>query len=344
MEKAVIVIMFVVLLGVALYALPFFVTAPTGVSRALGVGVIAVGTDSGISFTPASVHAPRNPDITVIDSQPEEGLLFAGSTGGLLVSRDGGKNWYQWSDLEKQVDDGTVIYDLARNPSRPREVYVAAFRRNEGVIYRTDNNFFTLTKVWDAQEKAPYALAVDGAHLYFGLSDGRVMRYRFTDGKFEGLSALGSPVVDIDVRGNGATLYAATKSRGIFASFDGGRTFAQLKGDLSSYPGALKMTAVAPDASAANRVYAASLSGLLRSDDAGDSWVVISSVITPGSPVSALEVRSDGRIFAASGEKLYISDDRGTTWRIATPLPNGRTLSAIKVFNDGTIVVGTAAE
>jgi len=72
---------------------------------------------------------------------------------------------------------------------------------------------------------------------------------------------------------------------------------------------------------------------------------VVSSVIPPSSPVSALEVRSDGRVFAAAGEKLYISDDRGASWKIVTPLATDRRLSAIDVLSDGrTVVVGTAAE
>lgn len=343
MEKAVAVIMFTVFLGIALYALPLFVAAPVGISRSSGV--LAVSMDGGVSFAPAALHAPRNPDIIVIDSQPAGSLLFAGSTGGLLVSKDGGKNWYQWNDLEKQIDDRTAVYDIMRNPSRPGEAYVAAFGRGTGAVYRTTDNFFTLAKIWDAAEKAPYALAADGAYLYLGLSDGRVLRYRFSDGQFQSIAVLGSPVVDIDVRGNGATVYAATKSRGIFASFDGGTSFAQLKGDLSSYPGAMKVAAVAPDTSAVSRVYAASFTGLLRSDDAGASWLVVSSVIPPSSPVSALEVRSDGRVFAAAGEKLYISDDRGASWKIVTPLTTGRKLSAIDVLPDGhTVVVGTAAE
>lgn len=335
--------MSVVLLGVALYALPLFVAAPVGISRA--PGVLAVSTDGGLSFAPAALHVPRNPDITVIDSGTEDGLLFAGSTGGLLVSKDGGKNWYQYGDLEEQIDDRTVIYDIVRNPSRPGEIYAAAYAKGVGAVYRTANNFFTLTKVWDTDGKATYALAADGAYLYLGLSDGRVLRYRFSDGQFQSIAALGSPVVDIGVRGNGATVYAATKSRGIFASFDGGKSFAQLKGDLSSYPGAMKVAAVAPDASAVSRVYAASFSGLLRSDDAGTSWLVVSSAIPPSSPVSALEVRSDGRVFAAAGKKLYISDDRGASWKIVTPLTTDRELSAIDVLSDGTtVVVGTAAE
>ena len=343
MEKAVAVIMFTVLLGIALYALPLFVAVPAGISRA--PGALAVSADGGQSFVPAVLHAPRNLDITVIDSQPAGGLLFAGSTGGLLVSKDGGKNWYPWDDLEKQIDNRTAVYDIARNPSRPGEAYIAAFGNGAGAVYRTTDNFFTLTRIWDAEEKAPYALAADGTHLYLGLSDGRVVRYRFSDGQFQGIAALGSPVSDLDVRGNGATVYAATKSRGIFSSFDDGASFAQLKGDLSSYPGAMKVAAVAPDGTAVSRVYAASFTGLLRSDDAGTSWVVVSSVIPPSSPVSALEVRSDGRVFAAAGEKLYISDDRGASWKIVTPLATDRRLSAIDVLSDGrTVVVGTAAE
>lgn len=335
--------MFTVLLGMAFYALPLFLNPSSGVFMA--TGAIAVSTDGGGNFVSAAVHAPRNPDITVIDSNLRDGLLFAGSSAGLLVSKDGGKNWYQWSDLEKRVDDRTAVYDIVRNPGRPGEAYLAAFGRGAGAVYRTTDNFFTLTKIWDYETLAPYALAADGANLYLGLSDGRVLRYGFGDGAFRGIAALGSPVSDLDVRGNGAVIYAATKSRGVFGSFDGGRSFAELRGDLSRYPGAMKVSAVISDVSGVARVYAASFSGLLRSESSGNSWVVVSNVIPPSSPVSALEVRSDGRVFAASGEKLYLSDDRGETWRVTTPLGGGRKLSAIDVLPDGrTVIVGTAAE
>jgi photosystem II stability/assembly factor-like uncharacterized protein len=340
MEKAVGVIVFTILLGMALYALPLFVSPPSYVLRSSQI--LAVSTDGGLNFSAADVHTSKNPDITVLVAA-SDGLMFAGSTSGLLVSKDSGKNWYEWSDLEKNIDSRTVVYDIAKNPSRASEIYIATFGDKGGAIYRTNDNFFTLLKIWDDKKIAPYALTATGSELYFGLSDGRVLSYNFSTGMLKGLAALGSPVTNLKARGNGAIIYAATKSGGIFASFDGGRSFEELRGDISAYPGAMRITRMAPDAHTLNRVYAASFSSLFRSDDYGNSWVAVSNIVPPSYPISVLEVQNNGRLFVGAGEKLYISDDRGENWRIVTPFASSRRLSAINILSDKTVVVGTAA-
>ncbi len=65
------------------------------------------------------------------------------------------------------------------------------------------------------------------------------------------------------------------------------------------------------------RVYAAALTGLYRSDDAGRSWQPANQGLPDGSVVAlALDPREPQRLYAATpAGALYLSEDGASSWR-----------------------------
>lgn len=178
MEKAKQILILVILCGVALYFLPTALNV-LGISAhsADKAGIIALSYDGGKTFQASAVHASASTNIIdIVRSGTDARMLYAATNRGLLLSKDGGLNWYPYSDLEHAVDSGAYVYDILVNPASPREVYVALSKGTRGAVYVTRDNFFTLTRVFEENTKVR-ALAAGDGRIYFSLADGRVVSY-----------------------------------------------------------------------------------------------------------------------------------------------------------------------
>lgn len=299
-------------------------------------GIIGISEDKK-NFQPANFHFEKSVDIFNIEASIiDHNLIFAGSNKGLFVSRNGGLDWYVFSDLEKEIDSSEV-YKILTGAEQNNEIFISAFKNNKGAVYKTTDDFFSLEKIFEINDEAVYDFVVSGDSLYFGLSDGRILIYSINKKEVSVLTDLGSPIVDLEIRNNGNFIYALLKSGNFLVSENGGQSFSRCK-FLDVYRG-VKIKMFFVDSANNFVIYAATNYGLARSYDFGNSWKMLKSIPSEDSAVSALYI-DKGEIYAASGEKIYKSRDFGLSWRILDPQLGKREISTI-VINDGRIIIGT---
>ncbi|MEK7555276.1 MAG: hypothetical protein AAB516_00415 [Patescibacteria group bacterium] len=298
--------------------------------------IISISKDKE-NFQNVAFHSENQADIFDIKaSVASSDLFFAGSDNGLFVSRNGGLDWYVFSDLEKEIDS-SEIYKILTGAEQNNEIFISAFKNNKGVVYKTTDDFFSLEKIFEINDEAVYDFAISGDSLYFGLSDGRILIYSINKKEVSVLTDLGSPIVGLEIRNNGNFIYALLKSGNFLVSENGGKSFSRCKfSDI--YRGVkIKMFFVEPTNNFA--IYAATNYGLARSYDFGNSWKMLKSIPSEDSAVSALYI-DKGEIYAASGEKIYKSRDFGLNWLILDPQIGERVISTI-IIDNGRIIVGT---
>jgi len=89
---------------------------------------------------------------------------------------------------------------------------------------------------------------------------------------------------------------------------------------VGSLPAKAGADAVVVDPKQPKRVYAAGMTGLFRSDDAGETWNPATNGL-PGGGVTALALdpQSPDRLYAATSTgALYLSTDGATAWKELT--------------------------
>ncbi|MEE8131546.1 MAG: hypothetical protein V3T98_00645, partial [Candidatus Paceibacterota bacterium] len=284
-------------------------------------GIISVSEDKE-NFQAAAFHS-KNPvdifDIKVSATNPN--LIFAGSDKGLFISRNGGMDWYNFSDLEGEIDSAKV-YKILTSRS---EIFISTFKNGKGTIYRTLDDFFSLEKIFEISDEAVYDFAFSGNSLYLGLSDGRILIYSINKKEFRVLKNLGSPIVDLDVKRNGRLIYAAVKSGGLLVSEDGGKSFSRLK-YLDKHKGINKIKIFFVDLLNNSTIYAATRSGLICSYDFGNNLKTFKSIPLEESATDALAIGAQGEIYVSSSNKIYNSCDSGSNWKILDPKIGERTI------------------
>lgn len=188
MENVIKIFYLLILCGIFLYFAPSIIglAGLSGLSSGQEtLGAIAISRDGGESFAAAKIHG-GNFDIYDIErSRINPSFVYAGTNKGVLISKDSGNNWYPFSDLEGELNQGSAVYDILVNPNSPREVYVAASAGGKGMVYVTRDNFFTISPIFDEDTGAIRALAEKNGGIYFQLSDGRVVKYSPSANNFE---------------------------------------------------------------------------------------------------------------------------------------------------------------
>ena len=304
-------------------------------------------SENGKNFQPSVIHFNKKintSDIVVSPSDPD--LMYAASNLGLFVSRDGGKNWYSFSDLEKKIDVKTKVYKIFINP--PQEIFISVFKDGKGIVYRTLDNLFSLDNVFEIDKEGIYDLAVKENNLYIALSDGRLMLYSLDNNTFEVLKKFESPITHLELANN-SRIYLALESGKFLISDDNGRSFRTNDGlrdmlsqganfDFWSNNRKVKDLWVDPQS---NSVYLAAVSKIIYSSDGGGNWEFLKSLPSRKPIISAFASKKDpGIIYIASENKIYVSRDQGAKWEILEPPIGNRTISVLNVEN-GRIIVGT---
>lgn len=238
-------------------------------------------------------------------SPTEPETVFFGHHGGLLVSRDGGKDW-----LPTTLNDADAMA-LALPLSDPQIMYAAGhdvfFKSTDGG--KTWNSVSTNLPGTDL-----HGFTVDPenanqvyAHVVgFGIFSSENGGSNWTQLS----SAVPSSTFNLAVGKDSQTLYAAAGEAGLLQSLDGGQTWNQ----LSEAPGegAIAVTYVLAE----NRIYLTTLgsaAGLYYSDDGGQVWASLNLKGTflaisasPLDPKHIIAVNDQGDVFA--------SRDGGISW------------------------------
>jgi photosystem II stability/assembly factor-like uncharacterized protein len=112
--------------------------------------------------------------------------------------------------------------------------------------------------------------------------------------------------------------------------------------------GTTQLDAVNAFASSATHIYSAKASGLYQSDDAGQSWQLMTDEAqTYGSPVTSIAAVND-TLFAGLNGAILCTDDRGDSWRVIALSAPPPLVSSIVISpdynNDGTVFAGTTED
>ena len=288
----------------------------------------------GAKFFSATVHFNKKIDIFDIKTSPQNPeLIFAGSNHGLFVSRDGGLNWYSFSDIKHKINSNSIVYKILFNPAANNQSFVSVFENNKGFIYKSQDNFFALEKILEFDNERVYDFDIYNNHLYLGLSNGQVLLYSLKNNEVQLLTTLNSPITNLKVADG--TIYLTLKSGGFWKSENNGQSFEKMK-FLDEFRNANKINEFLM---ASKGLYAATDYGLIRSLNNGETWQVFKSLPVEKPKISALAFKDNpGEIFAASNGKIYRSCDHGSSWQILEPELNGREISVISLNGDRVII------
>jgi len=256
---------------------------------------------------------PKNPDI-----------LYVATNDYIYKSRDGGQTW---ENLSHHMSHSRVI-SMAIDPAYPATVYAgtkgdAVYKSYDGgqrwVSLRAGLDDVTISSVVNQFVFDP----ADNSRLFvattmgvFESKNGGEQWQKRMDGMKEVLMivTLAMDPVRPDI------LYAGT-SGGVYKSTNQGARWDKINNGLVSpkelaSSRALGVTVMAVDPFSPETVYAATLSGLYKSTNGGQSWDRIAQSL-PDQMISAmvLDRATTGTLYVASREGVFKSTDGGATWK-----------------------------
>ncbi len=250
-------------------------------------------------------------------------LLYVATNDYIYKTRDSGATW---KNVSKGMTHSRVI-SLAIDPLLPANVYAgtkgdAIFKSFNGghqwISQRKGLEGVTITSVVHEIKFVPgssqHIFAATSMGVFETENAGATWVKRM-DGMIEVLM-----VVTLDVDPNQPqTLYAGT-SGGVYRSLDGAKTWAKINNglvppDVLKSSRALSVVTIRIDRHTPETVYAATLKGLYKTTNGGESWQRIGETL-PDQFFSALvlDPMTSDVVFVASRAGVHTSRDGGQTW------------------------------
>ena len=308
--------------------------------------VILLALTVGLSTGPARAQhrwvgvGPYGGVVNSVAIDPtDSNFLYAGSDGGLFVSRDGGENWTAAAGVRSRT--GSIAVD----PSSPSTVFAIAERRDGGALLRTRNRGETwepvgneitcLRAVRGVAFSGPSTLVVrEGSpSTVFVATCAGVFRSA-DDGETWALGSMGIPDRSSSATfavgfAEGGRLYLGIDpllggrfpGPGVLVSDDDGQSWSPSNEGLPDFA---TVTAVTVDPLDSRNVYVGVVTrpgpsaptgqGVFKSTDAGETWSATGLTSTHIDQI-AIDTSDPQQILAtAMGVALSRSEDGGATW------------------------------
>jgi photosystem II stability/assembly factor-like uncharacterized protein len=269
--------------------------APSGWYAARATGLYR-STDHGASWRLAYESLGLEDDLTTLAVAAATGpdqsrLVFAGLSGELLRSADGGATW----ELAPKPSPAPVFTALAPSPDFARDGILFAGTMEDGVLIYQDYGRDWAMWNFGLLDSNVLCLAVSPAYasdqtLFAGVQSGLFRSatggrsWREVDlpvGYTAVLCLALSPGFAQD-----GTLYAGTEDQGLLRSTDGGRTWQPLGAEVWSEP--INSILLGPDFPAKPELLVLHGGGLLHSADGGDTWAAWRGERLAGQDVTAV--------------------------------------------------------
>jgi photosystem II stability/assembly factor-like uncharacterized protein len=312
-----------------------------GTIYAAGLSGLFKSADGGTTWSAISFFGPVSGVSALVFDPQNPNSMYSAAISGVYKSQDGGASWSSASSEMRAIPVLSVVID----PQNTDTLYAGSYGSYVGVFKSVDRG-----KNWTANSSGMRSyytpsivtLAIDPrnpSNLYAGdEGDGCGGVFRSVDAGMSwtntGLvNCISAVVVDPQ---NPSTVYAATLSRGVLKSLDGGESWTEIN---YGFPG-MNVTAMALDLQNAQTLYAgvqspAGLPGggstLLKTTDGGMTWNSTELTVSK-SVVSAVTVDSQNsnNVYAVTNTSPYAagglwkSVDGGARWRdlsASSPFP-----------------------
>ena len=318
-----------------------------GTAAALGGGFSFAGP-SRIG-EPGSESAPFTGRITAIATHPSNAdtALVGAATGGVWKTTDGGASWTPIFEDQASLSIGAI----AINPANPSIIWVGTGEANRSTdsyygagLFRSTNGGATWSKIAAVKADGCHISdievgPVDANRILVGVIDQNHAGdtagcqqglYRSTDGGATWSNRGLVPTSIAAVPGTANIVYAGSYGAGLYKSTDGGVSFFK-RSDPKIPTTGFGRVEVATSATNQSRVYAAFAvptgglradtgtggyySGILRTDDAAESWKIVSVPSQPFAWYSLdLAVDPSNSLKAAfGGVRPYLIDNVAVT-------------------------------
>ncbi len=255
-----------------------------------------------------------NINALVMDPSDNKALYWGSDDSGLLYTYDGAAGWQSVSSLG-QIPINAVAVDY----------------KSKCVIYASSGN--KLMKSIDCSRTWPQiyydndlkikinSIAVDyndEKNIYIGNSRGDVIKSYDAGASWQTVARFKNDVQEIILSPQDSRIiFAATVSKGIQRSNDGGNTWVDLSENLKDYSGAKNFKDLVVSPLKSGLLFLASGYGLLKSEDNGDSWTSL-TLITEGktSAINSMAVsqKNENEIYYVTSTTFNRSLDGGQNW------------------------------
>ena len=276
-------------------------------------GVIAVGCSLAASTAIAGVNeltslGPEGGRIFDVEfHRTEPGVVYMAAAPGFFRSSDGGESWQL---TRSNFLNSDLVYDIAVDPTDSQRIYLAAGELI--LVSRDGGSTFAPAFLPNRQglrhriECGPDGVvyAPDGANMY--RSQDRGQTWQQVGSYPQAHDFTYSLAVDpTDSR----IVYAALFGEGIFVSQDSGATWAQ----VSANPAILQTMHVEIDRTNPLRLWAATASGVYRSDNAGADWTQALDAFVPRVEI---DPQNSQVVYAmpSPGGTVMRTNDGGANW------------------------------
>jgi photosystem II stability/assembly factor-like uncharacterized protein len=285
----------------ALYVLSLLLTVPAVTACGRGDAIVVI-----------ALH-PMNPNI-----------IYVATNDYIYKTRNGGQSW---ENLSKGMSHSRVI-SMAVDPAYPATVYAgtkgdAVYKSYDGgqrwVSLRTGLDDVTITSVVNQFVFAP----LDSNRLFvattmgvFETQNGGELWQKRMDGMKEVLM-----VVTLALDPTRPTIMYAGTSGGVYKTVNEAKHWEKannglVSSDVLQSSRALGVTMVQVDPHAPDTVYTATLRGLYKSTDIGQSWTRIGQSLPDQMIITMLLDRAAPHVvYVAGREGVYRSEDSGVTWK-----------------------------
>lgn len=265
-----------------------------------------------------------------LDPQDHNAVYAASGESGIFYTYSGANGWFQ----PGQILAGSV-QTIAVDPRDKCTIYAVI----GNTVVRSDDCNREYKAIY--QETRPQVfvttLVIDPANssiLYLGNSAGDVNRSVDRGRSWSAVKRFESVIGKIIINPlNSNILYVATAERGVYRSPNSGLDWQDLNEGLKKYGGAFVFHDLALMDARAETLLLASQYGLIKSGDAGVSWLALDLLTPPnGADIKILAVSpvNPNDIYYATQSTFYKSSDGGKQW-VTKKLPSSREPSSIVI-------------
>jgi photosystem II stability/assembly factor-like uncharacterized protein len=310
-----------------------------------------VSTDKGEEWIPIS-NMPTIAGVTnlnqssvyrLFDDPLDNNAFYWATRGqGMFYTYDEGNTWQQ------SVPPMNVgfIYGIAVNPEDKCTIYAT----NGTLVYKTDDCSRSWSEVYreDVLGVRLMSLTFDFTeenNIFLVKSNGDILRSNDLGDSWVTVDRVGAELMEIKASPVDGKLYAASRKIGLFTTKDGGDSWATLIEKQKQFSGALEFRRFYLHPKKADVLFWISTYGILKSEDAGDTWKSIELITAPGSVKIygfAINPNNDEEMYYTATHEnrsvFYRSEDGGKNWT-TKKLPSGQIPTHLRVHPEkGNII------